>query len=82
MEILLFIFAPILLASLFAWVLLSFFKKAEINTNKLHEQSVKGSKSVLHRNFSYTVEKCMDGAKDTLKKHNMEVDCTKFVQKY
>ena len=82
MEILLFILAPILFSSLLAWVFLSFFKKAEISTDILHEQSKKGSKSVLHHNFSYTVEKCMDGAKSTLEKHDMEVDCAKFIQKY
>ena len=82
MEILLIIFAPILIAALLAFIVLFFSKSNEIDNDMLFKQSQKGTKSVLHHNFSYKVADCMEGAKKTLERHGITVKCANFVQKY
>lgn len=76
------VFVPVLVAALLASLIVSFFKRTKISADTLNLLSVKGSKSVLHHNSSSTVEICMDGAKKTLQKHNLEIDCAKFVKNY
>ena len=82
MEILFIIFAPILVAALVAFIILCFSKSTVVDNDVLFKQSQKGTKSVLHHNFSYKVADCMEGAKKTLNKHGITVDCANFVQKY